>query len=339
MAPFPVTALPGVDPQTLLAFQVLGIKTVEHLSRIPAKALAARFKPGAVLAAYARGQDDRPVCPTIKPPAVSIRRRPDHDRFEGLDIDSLIFRLIELMASDLSTALREQGVAGRFLRLVVRSLRPSRTVRQGTPRTRPRLSVVRPNQPPESVPASEVSEEQFFPNQDARIHSMLPQPKQPGRTRYLDPMPGSAVSPAASTSFNRIPASSETVSEPDPEMVVRAVVRYETRRPIDDLKTLLELTETLFLRVLKEQTASGISVEWLREPGIELQLEMSQFAPPEQLTLAGLDGRPHDARIAKLQRQERILSTRFGGSPFRHLQAVNLDSVLSEKLFRWEEGM
>ncbi len=70
-----------------------------------------------------------------------------------------------------------------------------------------------------------------------------------------------------------------------------------------------------------------------------MELEMRHFASPEQMTLSGLDGRPMDARLERLQHQEAILTSRFGSSPFRHLTSVDLDTILQERRFRWGDGM
>ena len=391
LAPFPVTSLPEIDSETLLAFQVLGIKTVEHLSRITEKALATRFGPlGARLARYARGQDDRSVQPAARNPAISVSRRPDNDIFEGLYLDALIPRLVELLAADLTSALKEHRLAGRLLRLVVRAPREvqgSKFKVQSGERPanseqsiRPLLEVIATGRPPGdptlNVESSTLNldEQQFFPNQDSRIHSMLPQPKQPGRTRCLDPMPGLAGPTAEGKSSSCEPhrLDESNSAQPQAGIAIRAMARVATKRPVDDPRTISELTRRLFERVLmnldahqqpesafgqsenfnsplatrnsqlatrNSSFATGQAHHWLMEPGVELLLEMSCFAPPEQMTLPGLDGRPLDSRVLKLQRQEQVLAGRFGATPFRHLDAVNLDSVLSERVFRWGTGM
>src|SRR5581483_5329794 len=124
LAPLPITVLPDLDAQLLLDFQVLGVKTVEHLSRISERAMAKRFGPvGARLARYARGVDDRPVQPDPRLPSVAVSRRTDDDLFDGLDVDGVARHLVQLLAGDLVAALHEQRLAGRLLRLVIREPR------------------------------------------------------------------------------------------------------------------------------------------------------------------------------------------------------------------------
>jgi len=117
-----------------------------------------------------------------------------------------------------------------------------------------------------------------------------------------------------------------------------------TSRPVNDQRTLAELAQRLLAK-LRTSIPPG---EMLSKPGATLQLEISHFAPPEQLTLPGLDGRPtktqpgtgySELRLNRLHRQEDILANRFGTTPFRHLAAVDFDSVLSERIFSWGDGM
>lgn len=330
LAPFPVTALPEIDPQTLLAFQVLGIKTVDHLAGIPARALAGRFGAlGARLAAYARGHDDRPVRPAGREVAVTILRRLDDDLIEGLEPEEALPRLADLLAADLARSLRERRLAGRLLRLAVRVPRSATACGSGSSAAPGPL--IRFPLPEAGRQEHLENPDQLFPNQDSRIHSMLPVPKQPGHTRYLDPSAG--LTAAAHAQIEVSPSGLLLWNEEDPS-TIRAAARLATSRPVDDPRTLSELSRQLLFRLL-----SSASPNNLAQRGAEMLLEMSQFAPPQQITLPGLDGRPVDARLDRLHRQERILASRFGGTPFRHLEALNLDSILSEKAFRWADGI
>jgi DNA polymerase-4 len=348
LADFPITALPELDPKTLLAFQVLGIKTVEHLQWIPEKAMAARFGPvGARLARYARGKDDRLVRPMAQAPAITVGRYADADSFAGLDLDALIPALIERLACDLSETLKARRRAGRLLRLVIRAPRAgthARSIRgRPLPRTKPALTLVAGGDSPPIEIEAAPPDEPFFPYQDSRIHSMLPQPKQPGRSRYLDPGPD--VTKPAHVGDNIRPEDTDIVLNPDIPPVagitIKAIARIATNRPVNDVRTISELTHRLLSRVIKhlQEPRGGHPQDWLTEPGVELLLEMSQFVPPEQITLPGLDDRPDDRRLTALHRQEHVLAARFGTTPFRHVEALNLDSVLSEKIFRWGSGL
>ncbi|HEV3311515.1 MAG TPA: hypothetical protein VG815_13465, partial [Chloroflexota bacterium] len=395
LAPFPVTSLPEVDPDTLLAFQVLGLKTVEHLTRISEKAFEKRFGPlGRRLACYARGRDNRPVSPVAQAPAMRAVKRCDDDAIDGLEPDQALSRLIDLLAVDLSDALREKHLAGRLVVLLVRAQRNS-AVREarlrilGAENSRPPMRVgLRPasfGSADETHPSAEAgrqqramnmaqspdeqhssaeagrqrpavdisgtaekteSRDQFFPNQDSRIHSMLPQPPQPGMGRSLT---SSGSKSRALTTHDSQTRNSQTRNSPSrdsgladsrlpdslPGTTVRVLARMATGRPVNDRRTLSELGHRLLLRVLAEQSAPELVVA----AGAELCLEISHFAPPEQMLLPGLDGRPTDKRLERLYRQENILAARFGATPFRHLAAVDLDSVLSERIFRWGAGM
>jgi hypothetical protein len=175
-------------------------------------------------------------------------------------------------------------------------------------------------------------QEQWFPSQEARIHSMLPQPK---RNKLPKAVPSAAARaiPDSETGFG---------TTLEAQSVVRAMSRIETRRPINDSKTLSELANTLLQRMyptLRSQTVVGSAIE----PGVELQLEMRHFAPPEQLMLPVVEslmgGARDTPRVERLVRQEEILRSRFGSSPFRHLAAVDSECVLEERRFRWGDGI
>lgn len=330
LAPLPVNVLPEIDPGTLLSFQVLGLKRVGDLALISEPALESRFGPlGRRLARYARGRDDRPVRPAPEMPALKVTRICDDDA-DGLEPEQVLSQLIDRLASDLSSRLREKHLAGRLLMLMLKA-----------PRRLPERSIHAGDHVEQSLMSSfgaQISEpEQFFPNQDSRIHSMLPQPRQPGseRARGLSASQGGhGQRPGTDPRTESLEqgASPETRS---PTMVVKGIERMAASRPLDDRRSLTELANRLLLRMLSRIDARNV----LSEPGIELQLEMRHFAPAEQMTLPGLDGRPVDVRRDRLHRQEAVLTSRFGATPFRHLAAIDLDTVLQERQFRWADGM
>lgn len=325
LAPFPVTALPEIDPETLLAFQVLGLKTVEHLTRISESAFAKRFGPlGRRLAQYSRGRDDRPVRTASEAPTVSVNRRCDDDLVDGLAPDQALVRLVEHVAGELSDSLKAKGLVGRLMTLVFRApISRSCTV---VATISSALRTQSDSPVPRSSTVTSDQQDQFFPNQESRIHSMLPQPAQPGSNRFSAPTVRRPIE-------NDI---GEPVAENiEPGTTVLAMARMAATRPVNDQRTLAELARRLLLRVLSDRTADSV----IAEPGIELRLEMGHFAPPEQMTLPGLDSRPADARLDRLHRQENILVSRFGATPFRYLAAVDANSVLSERVFRWGDGM
>ena len=332
LAPFPITALPEIDPDTLIAFQVLGLKTVEHVTRISEAAFGRRFGPlGRRLAKYARGWDDRAARPAPHSPAVSVSRRCDCDLVDGLEPDQVLVTLAERLASNLADALRTRNLAGRLVTLILRTSRERIGVESaGSGPILPHVVKASAAQAPPAGPR-----EQFFPNQDSRIHSMLPQPPQPGRDRVPVPV---VVKRSKKTAVEAHRGRDEPEPElwnQDPGSVVLTMARMAAGRSTNDRRMLTELSQRLLLRMLTSMTAE----EMVSAPGAELQLEIRHFAPPEQMAIPGLDGRPLDVRLDRLHRQENILASRFGATPFRHLAAVDLDSVLSERIFRWGDGM
>jgi DNA polymerase IV len=332
LARLPVSMLPGIDAGTLLTFQVLGLKTVGHLASLSVSSLERRFgSQGRRLGEFARGRDDRIVSPAPEEPAVKVSARCDGDEADWMGPEQALTHVAESLAMELSDRLRERYLAGRLLVSTVKA-----------PRALPgRGSSLRNDCPaPVEMRVLDWDDEQWFPSQEARIHSMLPQPKREGAS-YL----GVRKSDLLSTS-DRPCADLEKPqgwsAKPEAQSVIRAMGRIETRRPINDGKTLIELANTLLHRMypaLASQAASGPCIE----AGMELQLEMRHFAPPEQLRLPVVDSLMGSAkdnpRVEQLVRQEEILRSRFGSTPFRHLAAVDPESVLEERRFKWGEGI
>lgn len=350
LAPLPVTSLPEIDPQTLLAFQVLGLKTIGHLALISEAALESRFgQTGRRLARHSRGRDDRPVVAAPEAPSLSVCR-PCDGGIDGNDPHPedarALSQLVEGLASDLSRALKKEHRAGRLVTLLLRMPRPSPGSKFAVQDVAPSHSILphpfamliaqplgvqaarrfgSPGRLQGADSSAHSLSETASWGQDPRIHSMLPQPPRPNGSR---PKPRLK----ASNPDHELNSGSE---HPEPATTVKAMARMATNRPVDDTRTLTELAGRLLLRLLSTSGAKDM----LAEPGAELQLEMRHFAPPEQMTLPGLDGRPVDARLPRLHRQEGILTSRFGATPFRHLTTIDLESTLSERRFRWGDGI
>ena len=333
LAPLPVSMLPGIDADTLLTFQVLGLKTVGHLASLSISSLERRFgAQGKRLGEFARGRDDRMVSPAPEEPAVKVSARCDGDETDWMGPEQALIHVAERLALELSGRLREHYLAGRLL---VSTVKTPRTIpgRRANPRNDP-LS-------PIELRVIDSDDGQWFPSQEARIHSMLPQPKREGGG-YLGVRKSGLLSTSErpGTDLEKPPGWS---AKPEAQSVMRAMSRIETRRPVNDGKTLIELANTLMRRMYPALASRAAAPIPEIEAGMELQLEMRHFAPPEQLMLPVVDslmgGAKDNERAERLVRQEEILRSRFGSTPFRHLTAVDPESVLEERRFTWGDGI
>ena len=335
LAPLPTGALPGIDADMLLTFQVLGLKTVGHLATLSVSSLERRFgAQGRRLGELARGRDDRRVTPAAEEAAVKVSGRCDGDEADWMGPEQALVQVAERLAVELSGRLRERYLAGRLL---VSTVKVPRAIPEGGGGHR------NDPLPPAEVRPSDRGGEQWFPSQEARIHSMLPQPKREGAAYLGVRKPDPALTVDGGGGAGGWPEKpQEWDAKPEAQRVIRAISRIETRRPVNDGKTLIELANRLLQRMypaLASQAAPGPRIE----AGMELQLEMRHFAPPEQLMLPAVDalmgGGKNTARVEQLARQEDILRARFGSTPFRHLAGVEPECVLEERKFRWGDGI
>ncbi|HZT97923.1 MAG TPA: hypothetical protein VFB34_13905 [Chloroflexota bacterium] len=323
LAPLPLTSLPEIDDDTLLTFKVLGLRTFGDLASLSLRSLERRFGSlGKRLGRYSRGEDDRPVRPAPEEPAVRVSRSCDDD-FGQIDPRQALAHIAQALATDLSSELQRRNMAGQLLILTLRYPRTASGTGTGPSSGTPlpidpaRARTAMNDHPPQA---------DWFPSQEPRIHSMLPQPRRPSthRPRSEPPMPSLALTDVGAR------------AEPDPFRIVRAGSRLAASRPLRDERSLREITGRLLERLISDIEAKTATAQ----PGAELQLEMRQFAPPEQLTLFRFNARDRtDPRWGRLQRQEALLKRRFGATPFRHLAAVDVDSVLEERRFEWAEGL
>ncbi len=326
LAPLPIATLPGIDPDTLLTFKVLGLKTFGDVSSLSIRSLERRFGPaGKLLGQYARGQDDRPVRPAPQEAAIQVNRSCDVD-FGEIDPRQALSLITGELAADLAAELYRRGEAGRLLILTLRIPRNSKIDRSGSENWPHNVLPIAPAQAgaarsPEPQPA------EWFPSQEARIHSMLPQPKS---ERKQKAKPNIAAKQADVEEI--------IVGHPEPESgsIILASSRMATSDPIREERPLREIVQRLLGRMLRSVEARAV----IAQPGSELRLEMRQLAPPEQLRLFKPQGHDRsDPRWGRLRRQEVLLKSRFGATPFRHLTAVDLNGILEERRFRWGDGI
>ncbi len=326
LAPFPVSILPDIDPDLLITFQVLGLKEIGHLTLISEAAFERRFGPlGRRLARFARGKDDRPVQPIPPKPAIRVSRGWGDD---GLFTESevMVRQVLERLAVDLSAQLRQAHLAGRLLSLSVRAPRRGGGGPLFPSVTKSSDIHLLPARALSSMEPNDGGNSQEFPAQDSRIHSMLPQPSK-GSPNRREERRGTGIEPVEWEPPDR--AAHEV------GLVLRASARLATRGPLNDCRSLRELAGRLLDRVLTQVSLEDL----VADPQTELHLEMRHFAPPEQMSIPGLDNRQPNARLGRLHRQEQILAERFGSSPFRHLVTIDPDSVLPERSFRWADGL
>ena len=334
LAPLPTGALPGIDADMLLTFQVLGLKTVGHLATLSVSSLERRFgAQGRRLGELARGRDDRRVTPAAEEAAVKVSGRCDGDEADWMGPEQALVQVAERLAVELSGRLRERYLAGRLL---VSTVKVPRAIPEGGGGHR------NDPLPPAEVRPSDRGGEQWFPSQEARIHSMLPQPKREGAAYLGVRKPDTALTVDGGGGAGGWPESPGVGREARGPARDSRDQPDRTRRPVNDGKTLIELANRLLQRMypaLASQAAPGPRIE----AGMELQLEMRHFAPPEQLMLPAVDalmgGGKNTTRVEQLARQEDILRARFGSTPFRHLAGVEPECVLEERKFRWGDGI
>lgn len=326
----PITLLPDVDSHLALTFHVLGLKTIGQLAALPLSAVKQRFGAlGQTLHRYARGVDSRPVQPPPGKPSVAARYECDgggvEEAVEG------IHHLADLCAEELQA----RGLAGRLVALTlvwepVAHLLPlpADVVPPAHEALLPDSNT--PHGPELTAQGSQLIEGFPIPY---RIHSMLPQPgmRSAARSRRSQEVP--SLSSRDEPALPAHPGSSAV------DRVERASkLKVAVRTPINTAAPLVEQGQRLLLR------------SWPREGERNLQaieLEVSEFEAPFQLAFdewrrldqTGTLGGCAPGRLQALAEQEQVLVARYGREPFRHLGAVNLESVLTERRFQWEDGL
>jgi hypothetical protein len=114
------------------------------------------------------------------------------------------------------------------------------------------------------------------------------------------------------------------------------------RTPISTAESLLEHARRLLLRSWPHPDPT---VEQQR-PLQAMQLEVSEFAPPQQLSFAELNrfdqagalGGLSVERRHVLAEQDEALSSRYGQPTFRYVAHLDPANILTERRFRWAPG-
>lgn len=325
LANLPITMLPEVDPRLALTFEALGLRTIGQFAALSPAAVAARFgAAGRQIHRYARGIDPRPVTPPAARQSIMARRECDDGSFE----DALA-RLHDL-AEDCANRLQQRELAGRLIALRLCWANEAPRERIPAPAaalseqelTRAALPVMEnASSPavPHPHPGSQATATLPVPY---RIHSMLPQPGQ-GLPRKEPELPVPAdeeVLPAR--------AGSRTV---DREMMA-------VREPISSADALFQKARQLLVQSWRQAMQGGQRPPHL----LSLQLEVSEFQEPVQLSIDGLTGELGGSismRHRLVAEQDRILTARYGDEPFRHVTRVDPASILTERRFQWRPGL
>lgn len=126
---------------------------------------------------------------------------------------------------------------------------------------------------------------------------------------------------------------------PFPFTSLSAVVRTA----IDATPPLLDRTQRLLLQMLSRRQ-EGNDLQRIEA----IEVEVSEFAQPVQLAfdelyrldLGGAGFRGMDSgRMQALVQQEQVLAARYGDASFRHVSHIDPRSVLTERRFRWADGL
>jgi nucleotidyltransferase/DNA polymerase involved in DNA repair len=329
LADIPLAQLPGVDSQLALTCTLLGLTTISHFAALPLSAVKQRFGAGGEhLHRMARGVDPRPVVPPAMKDEIVAR----YDCEDGSIEEALegIRRLVDICVHEL----QERRVAGMLVGL--RSIWPARDASQGeVPSEEPVQQVALPAPQTPHLPMEERQEAFPIPY---RIHSMLPQPIQPSHPQRATsvrsgraPLQASSAMPVASSEPLR---SAERVQE------IVAMVRT----PIDTVPPLLARAEQLLIRSWPRAHAEvGGEVHHL----LAIELKVGEFATPSQLSFSDFDRLDEMGTLQGLSRERRQVLTRqddafrarYGRTAFSHVAGIDGMNVLTERRFRWEDGL
>jgi nucleotidyltransferase/DNA polymerase involved in DNA repair len=357
LADLPLTSLPEVDSNLTLTFQVLGLATAGQFAALPASSVKNRFGAlGERLHRYARGIDSRPIVPPSLRPAISAR----YECEEGTPEEALDG--LRKLALRVSSELQQKRLEGKVI--TVRLFWSTRTsngmtqlpkneARSLPGRATPLLSNGDENDRPpqnESLPppgdallSSGVKANIPIPY---RIHSYaLPQPNNDaGKPLSTKPthFPSPRDESSLSTKRTHFPSSRDESSlstkrthlQPDTSTAM-------VRTPISAEAPLAERAQRLLLERLAKRKDE-------RSPRLEaLELEVSEFAQPEQIGFAelnrisdtgGLAGMSPERRSALLHGDE-AWAARYGHTAFRHVASIDPTNVVTERRVRWAEGL
>ncbi len=118
LAMMPVRRLIGVGDATAKRLEASGITTIGQLQGLSEGQLVALYgRFGRRIAAYVRGEDDRPVTPERDSKSISVETTFDHDLSELVTLEAVLQR----MCARLEVRLRRSGLAGRCTVLKVKT--------------------------------------------------------------------------------------------------------------------------------------------------------------------------------------------------------------------------
>jgi protein ImuB len=178
IAPLPL-ALLGLDPEREELFRRWGLRTLGDLARLPAAGLSARLGPeGPRLIRLARGEDERPLVPTLPPESFEMTLELDWP-VDGLEpLAFLLGRVLEPLCSGLVARVRKAAALTLDLGLV-----------DGT-RHRRRLAPAAPSSDPRTWRTLLLLDLEVHPPADA-IHAITvqaePTPARAVQFSLLDP--------------------------------------------------------------------------------------------------------------------------------------------------------
>jgi DNA polymerase-4 len=335
--PLPFTLLPDVDARLALTFSVLGLRTIGQFAALPATAVEQRFgAAGKKLHRYARGIDARPVSPPPPKPAVTARYECEEGSLE--EASAALHRLAETCADEL----QHRHLMGKLVTLKLQ-WQESQTAPQPaeidavgvncihpevTPAGRYPIHPPLPAEPDPSLPIS------------YRIHSMLPQPgilSSRGENRRQRTQPAAVA----------IEEETRIVARPTvaAQSLYTNIIATSTllRTPIDAAPPLLEHAQRLLLQLCSKSHFCETNPFCPQA----LELEVSEFEAPRQMAFpqlmrldqtGSLGGGVADPR-GVLTRQEQMLTARYGQQLFQHAGQFDPDSILTERRFRWQDGL
>ncbi len=325
LADLPLSLLPGVDPHLALTFQVLGLTTVSHVAALSPSAMKQRFGVlGEQIHRYACGIDPRPVMPPPDKDEIVARYECEDGSIQEA-VDG-IRRLADICA----TELLERRAAGMLvgLRLIwtdwTDSLRP---LPQGEESTQPAL--LPPPERPIPHHAAETPEVFTVPY---RVHSMLPQPLQESA-----PIQAAPVAPLPT--YPPLPPVQKLMDDERVQEVVSMV-----RTPIDTAPPLLDRARELLIRSWPSAPAGSEE----RAPRLRaIELKIGEFAKPSQLSFSDFDRLDETGTLQGLSTERRQVLTRhdetfqarYGRTAFLHLAGVDSRNILTERRFRWGNGL
>lgn len=350
LADLPLTSLPEVDANLALTFQVLGLVTADQFAALPASSVKNRFGVlGERIHRYARGIDSRPVVPPLPKPAISAR----YECEEGTPEEAL--EGLRTLALRISSELQRQRLEGKVVTVrLFWSNRVSGTNLLPLPgRVTPRLSSgSEDDRSPQTMPLPQSGDALLSNGIKAnipipyRIHSYaLPQPNIDAE-KPLSPK----ETPSRSSGKESIFLSKEGQMGPfgKKDTLVSRGPHFQTdtstalvRTPINAAAPLAERAQRLLLeRLAKRKDARSLRLE-------ALELEVSEFAQPEQIGFSelnrisetgGLAGMSPERRGALLHGDE-TWAARYGHTAFRHVASVDSTNVVTERRVRWAEGL